>query len=81
MADREDVCALDGAESKFMPLDLKNVGVDGDFEGYASLFGREDLGRDVVLRGAFADSLARRGARGGCGPPADALRRDEGGRA
>lgn len=64
MADREDVRALDGAESKFMPLDLKNVGVDGDFEGYASLFGREDLGRDVVLRGAFADSLARRGARG-----------------
>ncbi|MCB1504682.1 MAG: HK97 family phage prohead protease [Hyphomicrobiaceae bacterium] len=47
-----------------MPLDLKSVGADGSFEGYASLFGREDLGRDVVLRGAFADSLAQRGAHG-----------------
>lgn len=64
MADRDGACALDGAEVKFMPLDLKSVGMDGGFEGYASLFGREDLGRDVVVRGAFAESLARRGARG-----------------
>jgi hypothetical protein len=35
---------------------------DGVFAGYASLFGRVDLGRDLVERGAFADSLARRGA-------------------
>ena len=34
------------------------------FEGYASLFNRMDLGRDVVLPGAFRDSLRRRGAAG-----------------
>jgi len=28
-------------------------------EGYASLFDLEDLGGDVVVRGAFADSLAK----------------------
>ena len=37
---------------------------DGVFTGYASLFGIADLGRDVVLPGAFRDSLARRGAAG-----------------
>jgi HK97 family phage prohead protease len=38
--------------------------MDGHFTGYASLFGVPDLGRDVVLPGAFAASLARRGAAG-----------------
>ncbi|WP_454918431.1 HK97 family phage prohead protease [Xanthobacter sediminis] len=33
-------------------------------EGYACLFGVVDLGRDMVLPGAFAESLARRGASG-----------------
>ncbi len=28
--------------------------------GYASLFGHEDLGGDIVERGAFAESLSRR---------------------
>lgn len=37
---------------------------DGAFEGYASLFDVPDLGRDVVLPGAFRDSLRARGARG-----------------
>ena len=64
MADRDGARVLDGAEAKFIALDLKSVGEDGAFEGYASLFGREDLGRDVVLRGAFAESLSQRGARG-----------------
>lgn len=64
MADHGDARVLEGAEAKFMPLDLKNVAADGGFEGYASLFGREDLGRDVVLRGAFSESLAQRGTRG-----------------
>lgn len=36
--------------------------MDGHFSGYASLFGVPDLGRDVVVPGAFAASLARRGA-------------------
>ena len=34
----------------------------GAFEGYASLFGVEDQGRDVVMAGAFHASLARRPA-------------------
>lgn len=37
---------------------------DGSFSGYASLFGLVDLGRDRVMPGAFAQSLARRGTAG-----------------
>jgi uncharacterized protein len=40
------------------------VAADGIFEGYASLFGIADPGKDVVMPGAFADSLAKRGASG-----------------
>ena len=43
-----------------MPLDLKSVADNGEFEGYASLFNREDLGHDVISPGAFRDSLAMR---------------------
>lgn len=32
-------------------------------EGYASLFGEIDQARDMVMRGAFADTLASRGIR------------------
>ena len=51
-------------ELKFTPLDFKAVATDGAFEGYASLFDKEDLGRDVVAPGAFRDSLAARGPTG-----------------
>lgn len=51
-------------ETKFARADLSTVDADGTFTGYASLFGRTDLGRDRVLPGAFAASLARRGAAG-----------------
>lgn len=37
---------------------------EGIFTGYASLFGEEDLGRDVIMAGAFRRSLERRGAFG-----------------
>ena len=46
------------------PLDLKSIDDPGQFEGYASLFNREDLGHDIVMPGAFAESLRRRGPRG-----------------
>ncbi len=36
----------------------------GEFEGYASVFGVMDLGRDVVMPGAFRESLDRRGPKG-----------------
>ena len=41
---------------------------DGTVEGYASLFGEIDQARDMVMRGAFADTLAARGGSGvfGC---------------
>jgi HK97 family phage prohead protease len=38
--------------------------VGGVFQGYASVFGREDQGRDVVMPGAFRRALARRGPAG-----------------
>ncbi len=37
----------------------------GEFDGYASLFGVPDLGRDVVASGAFGDSLQSRGGAAG----------------
>jgi HK97 family phage prohead protease len=40
------------------------VAADGSFSGYASLFGEADLSRDVVMRGAFQNSLRRRGPGG-----------------
>ncbi|MCB1541181.1 MAG: HK97 family phage prohead protease [Rhodoblastus sp.] len=48
-------------ESKRAPLALGEISVTGLFEGYASLFGVADLGGDVVLAGAFRDSLRKRG--------------------
>ena len=51
-------------ETKFLGDPGLVVSGDHEFEGYASLFGIPDLGRDVVMPGAFAESLARRGAAG-----------------
>ncbi|WP_210485618.1 HK97 family phage prohead protease [Microvirga antarctica] len=45
-------------------LPLRHVAPDGVFEGYASLFGVPDLGRDVVMPGAFREGLSRRGVAG-----------------
>lgn len=53
-----------GVERKFAALGLGAVDEDGSFWGYASLFGRVDLAKDVVEPGAFAASLAKRGAAG-----------------
>ena len=49
--------------SAALPLDEKSVDDAGAFEGYASLFHREDLSRDIVMPGAFAQSLRERGSR------------------
>ncbi len=54
-------CPVDVArEVKFAGAPLAKVSVDGTFEGYASLFGVVDLGRDRVSPGAFRDCLARK---------------------
>ncbi len=49
-------------ELKFLGQSLNAVDTDGVFEGYASLFGVADLGKDVVMPGAFAESLRKRDA-------------------
>src|SRR4051794_9575933 len=51
-------------EVKLLALKPRAVAADGTFSGYASLFGVADLGRDVMMPGAFAASLARRGPSG-----------------
>jgi HK97 family phage prohead protease len=51
-------------ETKFARARLSSVDEDGTFAGYASLFGKTDLARDVVMPGAFAASIAARGADG-----------------
>lgn len=51
-------------ERKFVDLVIDKVDGAGSFSGYASLFGKVDLGKDVVERGAFAQSLRMRGAAG-----------------
>jgi HK97 family phage prohead protease len=42
---------------EYFEFDVKAISEDGTFTGYASLFGVEDLGRDVVQAGAFTKSL------------------------
>jgi len=56
------VAAPVAQEMKFLAEPLKTVDVDGIFEGYASLFGVADLGKDVVMPGAFTESLKKRDA-------------------
>lgn len=51
-------------ERKFAGAELGRVEADGTFTGYASLFGRPDLARDVVEPGAFARAIRQRGAAG-----------------
>lgn len=53
--------AADTMDRKACALDLKAAPAeDGTFEGYASVFGVVDQGYDVVERGAFVKSLAKR---------------------
>ncbi len=42
-----------------VPFKVKEVGSDGVFAGYGSVFGNIDQGRDMVVNGAYAKSLAR----------------------
>lgn len=47
-------------EKKFARIDLKEISDEGVFEGYASKFGDQDQGGDMVMKGAFKSSLNRR---------------------
>jgi len=51
-------------EHRAVRFDFKSDAENGEFEGYASLFGVEDQGGDVVLPGAFRRSLRARGVGG-----------------
>lgn len=51
-------------ETKRAELPLSRTSPAGIIEGYASLFGVADSGGDIVMAGAFARSLAKRGAAG-----------------
>lgn len=51
-------------ETKRASEGLAHTNAAGVIEGYASLFGVADDGGDIVMAGAFARSLARRGAGG-----------------
>ncbi len=44
--------------------DIKEIGEDGVFSGYGSIFGNKDSGGDIVVAGAFAKSLADHRQRG-----------------
>lgn len=50
----------DNREHKFRKVELKELTEDGEFEGYASVFGQKDQGDDVVQKGAFRGSLTQR---------------------
>jgi len=43
-------------------FDTKQLSENGEFEGYASIYGNIDLGGDIVQAGAFDESLRTRGA-------------------
>jgi len=49
--------ATPGLEYKYARFQATDVDITGTFSGYASVFGNEDLGGDVVRKGAFATSL------------------------
>ena len=55
---------MTAGERKFVDIAIGPVTADGTFSGYASLFGKVDLARDAVEAGAFARSIAQRGAGG-----------------
>ena len=47
-------------ETKFAPVNVQDIKLDGSFSGYASVFGVVDQGNDMVVQGAFASSLKNR---------------------
>ncbi|UZE47599.1 HK97 family phage prohead protease [Rhodopseudomonas sp. P2A-2r] len=46
-----------------LPPSALSLAADGTIEGYASLFGAIDQARDMVMPGAFRETLAQRGLR------------------
>jgi HK97 family phage prohead protease len=59
---RKDGAAFKGEVGHALDLDVKDLTTEGEFEGYASTFGNVDQGSDIVVSGAFAESLRKRPA-------------------
>lgn len=53
----------DTLDVKFDIKATKSEDEAGYFEGYGSIFGNKDLGNDVVVQGAFAKSIGKKGAK------------------
>jgi HK97 family phage prohead protease len=51
-------------ETKTFPLEVKEVEKSGEFSGYLSVFNNIDSYRDIVMPGAFAESLAEWNTKG-----------------
>lgn len=45
-------------ERQSVTFEVKEVGETGSFSGYGAVFGNVDSGRDLIVRGAFAQTLA-----------------------
>lgn len=45
-------------------FDMKAINDDGTFEGYGSVFGTLDAHKDIIVKGAFSDSLLARKTKG-----------------
>lgn len=45
-------------ELKYIPVEIKEVREDGTFTGIASKYGEEDLGGDVIDKGAFTKTIS-----------------------
>lgn len=44
-------------ETKYVSFEIKDTKDNGSFTGYASTFGNEDLGGDIIMQGAFAKTI------------------------
>lgn len=55
--------------AEFRATGFSEDGLPSEFEGYAAVFGNVDLGGDKIVKGAFAETLAKRYPDGGAGIP------------
>ena len=48
---------LEKLEEKTFPFEVKALTEEGQFEGYAAIFDKPDLYRDIIMKGAFTKTL------------------------
>lgn len=48
-------------KASHLPIDIKSIGDDGSIEGYGSKWGFEDSYGEIVVKGAFTESLQEKG--------------------